>query len=120
MTLSQQHAGIIMAGCLWLFGMLIAFLIWGNDHDNCSVCGGVVSRRGNAVAQVAANGQCLADSAVCGHEISKTEWGYGGGAFIDHWCRWCNEMIEVPAAEHDPNDRREDLMGLLGRDREEP
>ena len=34
---------------------------------------------------------------VCGgHELSNTEWGYGGGKFADGWCRWCNKMIQVP------------------------
>ena len=31
-----------------------------------------------------------------GHELSKTEWGYGGGDTADCWCRWCNKLIEVP------------------------
>jgi len=26
-----------------------------------------------------------------GHEISATEWGYGGGN-VDCWCRWCNKF----------------------------
>jgi hypothetical protein len=36
---------------------------------------------------------------ICGlfdHELSKTEWGYGGGDTADCWCRWCNKLIEVP------------------------
>lgn len=31
-----------------------------------------------------------------GHELSKTEWGYGGGDTADRWCRWCNKLIVVP------------------------
>ena len=31
-----------------------------------------------------------------GHELSKTEWGYGGGEYADRWCRWCNKRIIVP------------------------
>ena len=31
-----------------------------------------------------------------GHELSKTEWGYGGGEYADCWCRWCNKCIQVP------------------------
>ena len=31
-----------------------------------------------------------------GHEISKTEWGYGGGEFVDGNCRWCDAHIDVP------------------------
>jgi len=30
-----------------------------------------------------------------GHELSKTEWGYGGGDYADRWCRWCDKMIPV-------------------------
>lgn len=30
-----------------------------------------------------------------GHELSKTEWGYGGG-HADRWCRWCNKFVQVP------------------------
>ena len=31
-----------------------------------------------------------------GHELSNTEWGYGGGDYADRWCRWCDKMIVVP------------------------
>lgn len=31
-----------------------------------------------------------------GHEMSKTECGYGGGDYADVWCRWCNKLIKVP------------------------
>ena len=31
-----------------------------------------------------------------GHELSKTEWGYGGGKYADRWCRWCNKLIILP------------------------
>lgn len=36
---------------------------------------------------------------VRGHELSKTEWGYGGGDYADRWCRWCNKLIQVPKEE---------------------
>lgn len=36
---------------------------------------------------------------LTGHEISKTEWGYGGGKFVDFNCRWCDKLIKVPLAE---------------------
>lgn len=36
---------------------------------------------------------------VIGHEISKTEWGYGGGNSVDVWCRWCNKMMSIPKDE---------------------
>jgi len=51
---------------------------------------------------------------LTGHELSKTEWGYGGGKYADRWCRWCDKMIRVPHEslyfEFD-NARR--LMGLV-------
>lgn len=31
-----------------------------------------------------------------GHELSETEWGYGGGERVDRWCRWCDTRIQVP------------------------
>ena len=34
-----------------------------------------------------------------GHELSKTEWGYGGGSQVDHRCRWCDLLIRIPKAE---------------------
>ena len=30
------------------------------------------------------------------HELSKTEWGYGGGDFADRHCRWCDKLVQVP------------------------
>lgn len=33
---------------------------------------------------------------ICGHEPSKTEWGYGTGEYADTWCRWCNKFMQVP------------------------
>ena len=31
-----------------------------------------------------------------GHELSETEWGYGGGKYADRWCRWCDKLVKVP------------------------
>lgn len=39
---------------------------------------------------------------LTGHEISKTEWGYGGGKFADCNCRWCDHVIKVPVKENPP------------------
>ena len=36
---------------------------------------------------------------LTGHEISKTEWGYGGGKYADMNCRWCDKTIRVPVAD---------------------
>lgn len=33
---------------------------------------------------------------LTGHELSNTEWGYGGGDYADRRCRWCNKKIKVP------------------------
>ena len=44
----------------------------------------------------AAQGIC---ELLCGHERSKTEWGYGGGEQADIWCRWCNKVGSIPLSE---------------------
>ena len=36
---------------------------------------------------------------LTGHELSKTEWGYGGGKFLHRNCRWCDKFFEVPKDE---------------------
>ena len=36
---------------------------------------------------------------LTGHEISKTEWGYGGGKFVDCNCRWCDKLIKIHKEE---------------------
>jgi hypothetical protein len=55
-----------------------------------------------------------------GHELSKTEWGYGGGDYADRWCRWCDKMIQVPResiyfqfkdSEHSPRE----IMNMVGK-----
>ena len=42
--------------------------------------------------------------AVCGfltgHEWSRTESGYCGGSKFDAWCRWCNQITQLPADAH--------------------
>lgn len=45
---------------------------------------------------------------LTGHEISKTERGYGGGKFLDYHCRWCDKLIQVPIQEQ-PKDAKEML-----------
>jgi len=30
-----------------------------------------------------------------GHELSETEWGYGGGEYADLHCRWCDRCFQV-------------------------
>lgn len=36
---------------------------------------------------------------LTGHEKSDTEYGYGGGDFIDRNCRWCDKLILEPIEE---------------------
>jgi hypothetical protein len=36
---------------------------------------------------------------IFGHEISKTEWSYGGGNTVDVWCRWCNKLMSIHKTE---------------------
>lgn len=66
------------------------------------------------------NGKIYASKTVIcgfltGHELSNTEWGYGGGNFVDRNCRWCDKLIQVPKQEEDPpNGILKDLVGGLG------
>lgn len=46
-----------------------------------------------------------------GHEISKTEHGYGGGKYADCWCRWCNKHLQIPKAE---SPFAQEFGGLVG------
>jgi len=39
-----------------------------------------------------------------GHELSKTEKGFGGGIYMDSWCRWCNHLMQIPIQES-PSDQ---------------
>ena len=36
---------------------------------------------------------------LTGHEPSETEWGYGGGDYVD---RWCNKLMKVHKKEEPP------------------
>ena len=36
---------------------------------------------------------------MIGHEISRTEKGYGGGPYEDRHCRWCDKVFQVPLGE---------------------
>lgn len=33
------------------------------------------------------------------HPPSATEWGYGGGEYVDVWCRWCDKSASVTITE---------------------
>jgi hypothetical protein len=47
---------------------------------------------------------------LTGHELSKTEWGYGGGNFVDRHCRWRDKVIRVPKCEDDVPHKAIDRM----------
>ena len=55
---------------------------------------------------------------LVGHELSKTEWGYGGGQCADRWCRWCNKRIRVQKEslydEFGPT-KISDMMGIIDK-----
>jgi hypothetical protein len=36
---------------------------------------------------------------LTGHELSRTEWGYGGGKFVNMNCRWCDKAFSIPLSE---------------------
>ena len=36
---------------------------------------------------------------LTGHEISETEWSYGGGDKVDGHCRWCDKVLKIPLDE---------------------
>lgn len=53
---------------------------------------------------------------ICGHEHSKTEWGYGGGDYADSWCRWCNKMIQIPKEDLlTSNPGSAHMMSMIGK-----
>jgi hypothetical protein len=47
---------------------------------------------------------------LTGHELSKTEKGYGGGKFADQWCRWCDKMFKIPLQEMDWSPEVKDII----------
>lgn len=54
---------------------------------------------------------------VGGHELSETEWGYGGGEYADRWCRWCDKMIQVPKTSvYFTNSESRELMKFVGKE----
>jgi len=59
--------------------------------------------------------QCIC-GVLSGHEISKTEKGYGGGAFLDCNCRWCDKVIKVPVKECALSPVMGDLINLINSD----
>jgi len=79
---------------------------WKTKKESCG-CDSMVLTRRSAFLQ----GVC---KVFTGHEISKTEWGYGGGKFVDRHCRWCDKLIKVPKIEEEPPEEIGDTVNLLG------
>lgn len=50
---------------------------------------------------------------LTGHEISNTEYGYGGGKMMDRNCRWCDKFLRIPLEENIPSKKMKDLMTML-------
>ena len=53
---------------------------------------------------------------ITGHELSVTEKGYGGGAYMDCNCRWCDKGFRVPLAECSTSPMLADLIDRMRRD----
>jgi hypothetical protein len=51
---------------------------------------------------------------VTGHELSNTEWGYGGGNLVDRHCRWCDKLIQVPRSEEQVPAALKDIADAIG------
>lgn len=57
---------------------------------------------------------------LTGHELSDTEWGYGGGGMVDRHCRWCDKLIQVPFVEEQaPSTEVQDLANTIESDKPE-
>jgi hypothetical protein len=55
---------------------------------------------------------------LTGHEISKTEFGYGGKGTIDRNCRWCDKVIQIPISENVVSKNFKNLMDWLDENKE--
>ncbi len=51
---------------------------------------------------------------LTGHEPSETEWGYGGGDYVDRWCRWCNKLLKVHRKEAILPEVMQDIIDRTG------
>jgi len=56
---------------------------------------------------------------ILGHELSNTEHGSGGGRYVDHWCRWCNKLIEIPIEESIWAEDNKDMLNLVQKSKDE-
>lgn len=61
-------------------------------------CGATASNSGRERRRLKRTIQWLC-AKTGGHELSRTELGYGGGEMVDRWCRWCNYRIPIPVDE---------------------
>jgi len=53
---------------------------------------------------------------LTGHELSNTEFGYGGKGMVDRWCRWCNKLIQIPKDESYFPEKVPGILKSLGLD----
>lgn len=85
---------------------------WGKEYPQTWYCWPRwASRRNPRIYAV----RTMICGALTGHELSKTEWGYGGGKFVDRHCRWCDNVIRVPKTEEDiPHPAMNDAADALG------
>lgn len=51
---------------------------------------------------------------MTGHSLSATEFGYGGGDFVDRHCRWCDQLIQEPYATSHWAHRHAQLVNMVG------
>jgi hypothetical protein len=54
---------------------------------------------------------------VCGklgHDPSRTEYGYGGGQFVDRWCRWCGQQLQEQFSTSEWAKDNAQLCGAVG------
>ena len=69
---------------------------WGKDYVQGWYCIGIRHGEKYKYSRPIAEFIC---KLLTGHEISKTEWGWSGGEFIDCHCRWCDKVIKIPKDE---------------------
>jgi hypothetical protein len=50
--------------------------------------------------------------------MSKTEWGYGGGRYVDRHCRWCDKIFSIPKDEEIFPFEVDDIIGESGFENE--
>ena len=86
----------------WLTHKLVWFFFalhrrnWGEDYVQGWYCTGIRHGPKYRYRRPILEAGCWL---LTGHELSQTEWGYGGGEFVDAHCRWCDKVMRVPYEE---------------------